>query len=70
MRVRYDTEGDFLEITFRKAKGYSRRIRPDVYQRVDSRGRLLGVSVFNFLKQRRQSIDLPIEVRSIIAKAA
>jgi uncharacterized protein YuzE len=70
MRVRYDADGDFLEITFSKAKGYSRRIRPDVYERVDTKGRVLGVAVFNFMKQRRRSIDLPFEVRSIIEKAA
>ncbi len=46
MRIWYDQEGDFLEITFREAKGYMREIAEDIYERVDEEGNPLGYALF------------------------
>jgi uncharacterized protein YuzE len=52
----YDKEGDFLEITFRNAKGYFQEIADDIYERVDEHGNLLGYAIFNMSQHERQSL--------------
>lgn len=52
VRIWYDQEGDFLEITFREAKGYLREIAEDIYERVDEAGNLLGYTLFNVTCRR------------------
>jgi len=49
LRVWFDEEGDFLEVTFAKRKGSFRTISPDVYERIDSKGNVIGFAIFNFL---------------------
>jgi len=63
IRIWYDREGDFLEITFREAKGYLREIVEDVYERVDEAGNLLGYAIFNVARHERQALTIPLEVR-------
>jgi len=63
MRVWYDQEGDFLEITFRDAKGYLREIAEDVYERVDEAGNLLGYALLNLTRHERQSLAIPLEAQ-------
>jgi|YNPNPStandDraft_1061719.scaffolds.fasta_scaffold265256_2 uncharacterized protein YuzE len=67
IRVWYDREGDFLEITFRDAKGYLREIAEDIYERVDEAGNLLGYSLFNVTRHERQSLALPVKVQQLTA---
>ncbi len=67
IRVWYDREGDFLEITFRQAKGYLREIAEDIYERVDEAGNLLGYSLFNVTRHERQSLALPVKVQQLTA---
>ena len=67
MRVWYDQEGDYLEITFRDAKGYFQEIDDDIYERVDEEGNLLGYAVFNFSHHERKALTIPIEVQRLQA---
>ena len=46
VRVWYDTEGDYLEVTFDQKPGYFRETANDqVMEKVDSEGNILGFSV-------------------------
>ncbi len=46
VKVWFDSEGDFLEVTFSDAPGYMRETENDaVMERVDQAGRLLGFSI-------------------------
>ncbi len=65
MRVWYDREGDFLEITFRDKKGYFREIREDIYERVDTEGNLLGYAFFNVTRHERQTLAVPVETQRL-----
>ena len=59
LKIWYDAEGDFLEVTFDSAPGYYRATASDqVMERVDQEGRLLGFSVLRFSSVR----DKPLEV--------
>jgi hypothetical protein len=61
LRVWFDEEGDFLEVTFARRKGSFRNIGPDIYERVDAKGNVLGFAIFNFLKHDRQTVEIPLE---------
>ena len=65
IRIWYDREGDFLEITFREAKGYFQEIAEDIYERVDEAGNLLGYSVLNVTRHERQALMIPLEVQRL-----
>jgi uncharacterized protein YuzE len=46
VKVWYDSEADFLEVTFTEAAGYMRETENDaVMERVDADGNLLGFSI-------------------------
>lgn len=62
MRVWYDKEGDFLEVTFRDAKGYMRDLGDDIFERVDEQGQVLGFAIFNFSKRDQQVVEVPLEL--------
>ena len=62
VKLWFDAEGDFLEVTFSDGKGYLEEVAPDVYQRVDEAGTLLGFAIFSFLKRDRQKIEVPLDV--------
>jgi len=67
IRIWYDREGDFLEITFREAKGYLREIAEDIYERVDVTGNLLGYSLFNVTRHERQALAIPLQTQQLRA---
>jgi ribosomal protein S11 len=59
VKLWFDPEGDYLEVTFSDAPGYMRETKNDaVMQRVDEHGRLLGFSVLGVSKFRK---DRPLE---------
>jgi uncharacterized protein YuzE len=62
MRVWYDKEGDFLEVTFLDAKGDMRDVGDDVFERVDEQGKVIGVAIFNFSKRDQQSVEVPLKL--------
>ncbi len=65
MHVWYDREGDFLEITFRQAKGYSREIAEDIYERVDQAGNLLGYQFLNVTRHERSDLAIPLAAQQL-----
>ncbi len=62
MRVWYDKEGDFLEVTFRDAKGYMRDLGEDIFERVDEQGQVVGFAIFNFSKRDQQVVEVPLDL--------
>ena len=65
MKVWFDEEGDFLEVAFAERAGHFQEIGPDVYERVDEQGDVVGFAIFNFSKRERQAIEVPLEVVSV-----
>jgi uncharacterized protein YuzE len=65
MNIWYDKEGDFLEITFKQAKGYLKEISEDIYERVNERGELLGYSILNVSRHERHTMAIPFKVRQL-----
>ena len=61
LKVWFDEEGDFLEVTFARRKGSFRSIGPDIYERVDSKGKVIGFAIFNFMKHDRKTVEIPLE---------
>lgn len=61
LKVWFDEEGDFLEVTFAKRKGLFRSIGPDIFERVDAKGKVIGFAIFNFLKHDRKTVEIPLE---------
>ena len=62
MRVWYDKEGDFLEVTFRESKGYMRELGDDIFERVDEQGKVIGFAIFNFSKRDQKAVEVPLEL--------
>ena len=62
MSIWYDKEGDFLEVTFRAAKGYMRDLGDDIFERVDEQGKVIGFAIFNFSKRDQQTVEVPLEL--------
>ncbi len=65
IQIWYDREGDFLEITFREAKGYLREIADDIYERVDEAGNFLGYVLFNVTRHERQTLAIPFKIQQL-----
>lgn len=61
VKVWYDKEGDFLELTFREGKGYMRDIGDDIYERVDELGKVVGCAIFNFSKRDQKTVEFPLQ---------
>ena len=59
VRLWFDPEGDFLEVTFSDAPGFMRETNSDaVMQRVDANGQVIGFSVLGVSKFQK---DHPLE---------
>jgi len=65
VKLWFDAEVDYLEVTFSDAGGYMRPTKSDaVMQRVDEQGRVIGFSVFGlsrFQKDRSLEVELAAE---------
>jgi uncharacterized protein YuzE len=48
-------------VTFARRKGSFRSIGPDIYERVDSKGKVIGFAIFNFMKHDRKTVEIPLE---------
>jgi len=63
IKLWFDPEGDYLEVTFSDARGYMRTTSSDaVMRRVDEQGCVIGFSVFGvsrFQKDRPLEAELP-----------
>jgi uncharacterized protein YuzE len=59
IKVWFDKEGDFLEVTFADRAGYMRETTHDaVMERVDERGNVIG---FSILQVSRIAMGKPLE---------
>ena len=65
LKVWFDEEGDFLEVTFVKRRGSFRSIGPDIFERVDTKGNVIGFAIFNFMKHDRKTVEIPLEVTKL-----
>jgi uncharacterized protein YuzE len=61
VRVWYDPQGDFLEVTFKQKEGYFRETDSDhVMEKVDMQGNVIGFSILGVssLKEKPLDVDL------------
>ena len=62
--MRYDEEGDYLEIYFGKRKeGYYKEIKDKCFARIDKKtGKVVGYTIFSFSKRKEKfvNIELPL----------
>ena len=59
VKLWFDPEGDYLEVTFSDAPGYMRETESEaVMQRVDQQGRIIGFSILGVSRFRK---DHPLE---------
>lgn len=59
--VWYDPEGDYLEVIFRKGKGYFRETPNDqVMEKVDNKGHVLGFSVMRISKLKKKPLKVQL----------
>jgi uncharacterized protein YuzE len=57
----YDKEADFLEVIFKKRKGFFRETKYDnIMERVDTRGKVIGFSIMNVSKGKRKTVDVEL----------
>lgn len=62
VKIWYDRDGDYLEVTFHRKEGYFRATEHDqVMEKVDADGNILGFSVLNVstLTERPLEVALP-----------
>lgn len=64
MRVHYDEEGDFLEISIGKpTKSTATEIRPGVFLRRDKKSQeIKSVGILGFKSKQDMDVQLPIDV--------
>ena len=68
MRVYYDEEGDFLEISVGKpAKCYASEVKPGVFLRIDEKSEeVKSVGILGFKKRSKDlqdiELDIPVEI--------
>lgn len=61
VRIRYDAEGDYLEVIFDQRSGYFRETRNDhVMVKVDEGGNLLGFSVLRINALRGTPLEITL----------
>jgi uncharacterized protein YuzE len=65
VRVWYDREGDYLEVTFVDVPGYFREIGEDIFERVDTAGRVIGFAIFNFTHKDHQDLKIPLALERL-----
>lgn len=66
MKIWLDDEADFLEITMSNKKGFFKDIGNDVFERVDSKGNVIGFALFNLKKRaklKEEKIILPFKFK-------
>lgn len=65
MRVWYDEDGDFLEISIARKKGYFKDIGNDVWERVTQHNKIIGFAILNFkkrIKKNKKEVVLPLKI--------
>jgi len=61
LKVWYDPEGDYLEVTFDQKPGYFRETANDqVMEKVDEEGNILGFSVLRVSALKQKPLDVAL----------
>ena len=68
VKVWYDREGDYLEITFEDTAAAMEEVAEDVFERRAKDGRVIGFSVLNFSRHDRAELTLPLAVTAVASK--
>ncbi len=66
MKIWFDREADFLEISMSNKKGFFKDVGDDVFERVDSKGNVIGFAIFNFTKKtqhKEKKVRLPFKMK-------
>ena len=66
MKIWFDREADFLEISMSNKKGFFKDIGDDIFERVDRKGNVVGFAIFNFTKRtkpREEKLKLPFNMK-------
>jgi len=62
IKVWYDSEADFLEVTLRQKEGYFRETSSDqVMEKVDGEGNVIGFSILNVSTLKEPFLDVELE---------
>jgi uncharacterized protein YuzE len=67
VKVWYDREGDYLEVSFEDAPATLEEVEEDIFERRTSDGRVIGFAVFNVSKHDRNKLSLPLVVTAVPA---
>lgn len=65
MKIWYDEDGDYLEISMVNKRGYFKDVGNDVWERITGKGKVIGFAILNFkkrLKQHKREVTLPIKI--------
>lgn len=65
MKLWYDEEGDYLEMSISRKRGYFKDIGNDIWERIDEKGHIMGIAIANFkkrLSRMKREVELPLEV--------
>lgn len=65
VKVWYDREGDFLEITFQDVPAFLEEVEDDIFERRTPQGQIVGFAVMNFSRHDRDKLSLPFAVTAI-----
>ncbi len=65
VKLWYDQEGDFLEVTFADDAAFLEEIDDDIFERRTTDGRIVGFAVLNFSHHNRDSLRLPFALTAI-----
>jgi len=65
IKVWYDQQGDYLEVTFEDAPASLEEIDDDIFERRTPDGRIIGFAVLNFSKHDRDKLMLPLAVTAV-----
>ena len=68
IKVWYDREGDYMEVTFEDAQATLEEIGEDLFERRTPDGRVIGFAVFNFSQHDRDKLMLPLAVTAVPAE--
>jgi uncharacterized protein YuzE len=65
LSIWFDEEGDFLEFSISNKKGFFRDLGNEIFERVDEKGNVLGIAIFNMKKRKGkdEKISLPIKMQ-------
>ena len=62
VKVWYDPEADYLEVTFEQRSGYFRETEHDqVMEKVDDQGNLLGFSVLHVSALKKKPLEVALD---------